>query len=172
MLIYLTGYMGSGKTTAGLKLAVKMGYAFADLDVMIENKFKVTISQFFAKYGEPVFRKVEREMLMDTFSYNNTVIATGGGTPCYTDNMELINQYGVSVYIKVPEKALFQRLLNAKKKRPLLLGKTDEEILEYIKQQMFIREPYYLKSCLTAEGIDIDINSLAENISNYRHPGI
>jgi shikimate kinase len=170
MLIYLTGYMGSGKTTAGLKLAVKMGYAFADLDVMIENKFKITISQFFSKYGEPAFRKVEREVLIETFSYNNTVIATGGGTPCYTDNMELINQHGVSVYIKIPEKALFQRLFNSKKKRPLLLGKTDEEILEYIRYQMTIREPFYLKSCLTAEGIDINITGLAESISNYVHP--
>ena len=170
MLIYLTGYMGSGKTTAGLKLAVKMGFAFADLDVMIENKFKITISQFFSKYGEPAFRKVEREVLIETFSYNNTVIATGGGTPCYTDNMELINQHGVSVYIKIPEKAIFQRLLNSKKKRPLLLGKTDEEILDYIRLQMVIREPFYLKSCLTAEGIDININGLAESISNYVNP--
>jgi shikimate kinase len=167
MLIYLTGYMGSGKTTAGLKLAVKMGYAFADLDVMIENKYKITISRFFSKYGEPAFRKVEREMLVETFSYNNTVIATGGGTPCYADNMELINQHGISVYIKIPEKALFQRLLNSKKKRPLLVGKTDEDILEYIRQQMIIREPFYLKSCLTADGIDIDIQQLIENISTY-----
>ena len=170
MLIYLTGYMGSGKTTAGLKLAVKMGYAFADLDVMIENKFKITISKFFSKYGEPAFRKVEREMLIETFLYNNTVIATGGGTPCYTDNMELINQHGISVYIKIPEKALFQRLLNSKKKRPLLVGKTDEEILEYIKHQLIVREPYYLKSCLSAEGIDIDINGLVVSINNYLHP--
>jgi len=167
MLIYLTGYMGSGKTTAGLKLAVKMGYVFADLDVMIENKFKITISQFFSKYGELAFRKVEREMLVETFSYNNTVIATGGGTPCYTDNMDMINQHGISVYIKVPEKALFQRLLNSKKKRPLLVGKTDAEIQEYIRQQMIIREPFYLKSCLSADGIDMDIQQLIENISTY-----
>jgi len=170
MLIYLTGYMGSGKTTAGLKLAVKMGYAFADLDVMIENKFKITISQFFSKYGEPAFRKVEREMLIETFSYSNTVIATGGGTPCFVDNMDIINKNGISVYIKIPEKALFQRLLNSKKKRPLLFGKTDEEILDYINHQMIVREPFYLKSCLSAEGIDIDINGLVVSINNYLHP--
>jgi shikimate kinase len=85
--------------------------------------------------------------------------------------MELINQHGIAVYIKVPEKALFHRLLNAKKKRPLLMGKTDEEVLEYIKHQMSIREPYYLKSCLTSEGIDININGLAERIGKYVHPG-
>ena len=167
MLIYLTGYMGSGKTTAGLKLAVKMGYAFADLDVMIENKFKITINKFFTKYGEPAFRKIEREMLIETFSYTNTVIATGGGTPCFADNMEIINKNGISVYIKIPEKALFQRLLNSKKKRPLLMGKTDEEILDYIKHQLIVREPFYLKSCLTAEGIDMDIQQLIESINNY-----
>jgi shikimate kinase len=170
MLVYLTGYMGSGKTTTGLKLAVKMGYAFADLDVMIETKFKITIGQFFINYGEPAFRKVEREMLIETFSYSNTVIATGGGTPCYANNMDIINQNGISVYIKIPEKALLNRLLNAKKKRPLLLGKTDEEILEYIKHQMTVREPFYLKSCLTAEGIDIDIMQLIENIHHYVQP--
>jgi shikimate kinase len=169
MLIYLTGYMGSGKTTAGLKLAVKLGYAFADLDVMIENKFKITISQFFKKYGEPAFRKVERECLLETFSYSNTVISTGGGTPCFSDNMDLINNHGISVYITMPENALVQRLSNSKKKRPLLLGKTDDEILEYISRQMVIREPYYRKSCLIAEGIDIDIKQLIDNINEYAH---
>jgi shikimate kinase len=167
MLIYLTGYMGSGKTTTGLKLAVKMGYTFADLDVMMENKYKITISGFFTKYGEPTFRKIERETLIETFSFSNTIVATGGGTPCFEDNMELINKNGISVYIKMPEKALIQRLLNSKKKRPLLLGKTDDEIREYIQKQMILREPFYLKSCLTTDGIDIDVNGLAQRIINY-----
>ena len=167
MLIYLTGYMGSGKTTAGMKLAVKLGYAFADLDVMVENKYKITISQFFKKYGEPAFRKIERESLLETFSYSNTVVSTGGGTPCFSDNMDQINKNGISVYIKMPENALVQRLLNSKKKRPLLVGKTDNEIREYISHQMIVREPFYLKSCLSADGIDMDIKQLIENINTY-----
>jgi shikimate kinase len=166
MLIYLVGYMGSGKTTAGLKLAVKMGYAFADLDVMIENKYKITIGQFFSKYGEPVFRKIERETLIDTFSYTQSVIATGGGTPCFSDNMDLINKHGISVYIKMPVKALEQRLLFSKKKRPLFAGKSDNEILDLIKQQMIIREPYYLKSGLITDGINLDTGLLLQSIGN------
>ena len=167
MLIYLTGYMGSGKTTAGLKLAVKLGYTFADLDVMIENRFKVTISQFFEKYGEAAFRKVEREVLTETFQFTNTVIATGGGTPCYQDNMDLINLNGISVYIKMPESAIFQRLTSAKKKRPLLAGKSEEEIREFISRQMAVREPFYMKSCLVTDGIDIDIMRLIDDIHHH-----
>lgn len=167
MLIYLTGYMGCGKTTNGLKLAVKMGYTFADLDVMIEGKYKITIDQFFAKYGEPAFRKIERETLIETFSFINTVIATGGGTPCYADNIEMINKNGISIYLKLAEKALYQRLIQSKKKRPLLMGKTDEEIMDHIRLQMKIREPYYLKSCLNAEGINFDIVRLIENIHEF-----
>jgi shikimate kinase len=167
MLIYLTGYMGSGKTTNGLKLAVKMGYTFADLDVMIENKYKVTIGQFFLKYGEPAFRQIERETLMETFSFNNAVIATGGGTPCFADNIDIINKNGISVYIKLPEKAIYQRLIHSKKKRPLLMGKTDEEIMDHIIQQMKVREPFYLKSCLNAEGINFDILKLIDDIHQF-----
>jgi len=165
MLIYLIGYMGSGKTTAGLKLAVKMGYTFADLDVMIENKYKITIEKFFEKYGEPTFRKIERETLIETFSFSNTVVATGGGTPCFSDNMELINKNGISVYLKMPDNALGQRLLNSKKKRPLLAGQTDDEIIVSIRNQLQVREPFYLKSCLVSPGIDLDMNSLVGDIN-------
>ena len=167
MLIYLTGYMGSGKTTNGLKLAVKMGYTFADLDVMIEGKYKITIGQFFSKYGEPAFRQIERETLLETFGFSNTVIATGGGTPCYADNIDMINRNGISVYIQLPEKALYQRLIHSKKKRPLLMGKTDEEIMDHIRLQMKVREPFYLKSCLNTEGINIDIVKLIEDIHEF-----
>lgn len=171
MLIYLTGYMGSGKTTAGLKLAVKLGYTFADLDVMIENRFRISISQFFEKYGEAAFRKAEREVLMETTSFTDTVIATGGGTPCYLDNMDLINLNGISVYIKMPESAILQRLTNAKKKRPLLAGKSDEEIRAFISRQMAVREPYYMKSCLVTDGIDLDILKLIDDIHRFKqHP--
>jgi shikimate kinase len=81
MLTYLTGYMGSGKTTAGKKLADRLGYTFIDLDKYIENKYRITIPHLFARYDEGAFRKLEKETITETFKLKNAVISTGGGTP-------------------------------------------------------------------------------------------
>jgi shikimate kinase len=93
--------MGAGKTTVGKKLARKLGYTFYDIDKAFEHKYKTSVDLFFRKYGEEVFRQLEHELLVSTFTFNNTVISTGGGTPCFNNGMELINQHGVSLYIKL-----------------------------------------------------------------------
>jgi len=167
MLIYLIGYMGSGKTTVGKKLAARLCYSFLDLDKKIENKYKITIPNLFTKYDEETFRKLEQETLHDTINLTNTVISTGGGTPCFYDNMELINKNGLSVYLKMHPKSLYERLIKSKKKRPLLANKSPEEIMEYIGKQVSERESFYLQSNLVIKGESMDISKLVESITNH-----
>jgi len=167
MLIYLVGYMGSGKTTVGQMISWKLGYSFIDLDSMIEEKYKITIASFFSKFDEKVFRKVENETLKDTILMKDTVVSAGGGTPCYFDNMEIINKSGISVYLKTSVETLHQRLFSSKKKRPLLAGKTSPAIMDHIKTQLAIREPYYLQSKIIADVNSLDIDALIKTIFNF-----
>ena len=159
--------MGSGKTTIGKKLATKLGFLFIDLDKLIENKYRITIPDIFNRYDENAFRLIEHNTLQETFTFDNVVISTGGGTPCFFDNMELINQQGISVYIQMNEKSLFNRLINSKKKRPLLVDKNPEEIKSHISKQLAEREPYYEQSKLIIKGESLDINALFDKIMRY-----
>lgn len=167
MLIYLVGYMGSGKTTVGQMISWKLGYSFIDLDTMIEEKYKITIASFFSKFDEKVFRKVENETLKDTISMSDTVVSTGGGTPCYFDNMDIINNSGISVYLKTEVETLHQRLVSSKKKRPLLAGMTSPAIREHIRNQLAFREPFYLRSKIIADGNSSDVDALIKTIYNF-----
>jgi shikimate kinase len=167
MRIYLTGYMGSGKTTIGKKLTTNLGFLFIDLDKLIENKYRITIPDIFSRYDENAFRLVEHKTLQDTFTMNNVVISTGGGTPCFYNNMSLINQHGYSVYIQMHVKSLYNRLINSKKKRPLLADKSAEEIMDLIREQLTEREPHYLQSNLVIKGESMNINKLVESIANH-----
>ncbi len=164
MRIYLTGYMGSGKTTIGKKLAAKLGFLFIDLDKLIENKFRITIPDIFNKYDEDAFRIVEHNTLKETFTFDNAVISTGGGTPCFYNNMSLINQEGLSIYIQMHVKSLYDRLINSKKKRPLLTNKSTAEILQYIQKQLAERESFYEQSKLVIKGESLDIDVLVDLI--------
>lgn len=164
MLIYLIGYMGSGKTTVGKKLAVRLGYSFLDLDKKIENKYKISIPDLFTKYDEDIFRKLEQETLHDTINLTNTVISTGGGTPCFYNNMELINKHGLSVYLKMHPKSLCDRLIKSKKKRPLIANKSPKEIMDHITNHLSEREFYYNQSTMTIKGESLDIAELSKSI--------
>jgi len=168
MLVYLVGYMGSGKTTVGKKLAKKLGFQFVDLDDMIERKYKIEVREFFQKYDEKSFRKVEHDTLSLTFQLSDAVIATGGGTPCFFDNMELINQNGISVYIQMSNLSLFHRLGNSKRPRPLVQNKSQEELQQFIKTHLEERLPSYLKAHLTIKGEDLDLDNLVEKVNNWK----
>lgn len=165
MRIYLTGYMGSGKTTIGKKLATRLGFLFIDLDKLIENKYRITIPDIFNRFDEDAFRLVEHQTLQETFTFSNAVISTGGGTPCFYDNMALINQHGYSVYIQMHINSLYERLVNSKKKRPLLDNKTPEQVMEHIHKQLKERESDYLQSKLVIKGESLDINVLVDLIT-------
>ncbi len=141
--IYLVGYMGSGKTTMGRKLATMMNYHFTDLDQLIEKTYKTSIPLLFQNYDEHAFRLLEQEMLHITQSYEQTVISTGGGAPCFFDNMDFINRSGVSIYLKLTPEQLAERLKNAQKKRPLLQSLEDDELLDHIHKTLAKREEFY-----------------------------
>jgi shikimate kinase len=152
MKIYLIGYMASGKTNLGREIAEIAGMAFADLDEMFEERYKVSIMEFFEKYGEEQFRKLERGVLLETMKMDNVVVSTGGGTPCFFDNMEFILKQGRSVYLKMPAPLLSDRLSGIRKKRPLLKDVAQHEMEAHISGQLIEREVFYLKADLVEEG--------------------
>ena len=144
--IFLTGYMGAGKTTLGRALAAEMGIPFIDLDHYIEKRYCKTIAQLFAEKGEEGFREIERRMLHEVGEFEDVIISTGGGTPCFFDNIEYMNAQGTTVYLDVPVERLHIRLSIAKGKRPLIKDKNDEELRAFIAEQLGKRLPHYSKA--------------------------
>ena len=156
--------MGCGKTTIGKKLAKKLSYNFIDLDKEIENHEQILIEQIFETKGEAYFRKIEHEKLLEVVQRKNLVVACGGGTPCFFDNMKIINNNGISIYIQMNSEALFSRLKQAKTKRPLIKNLNEEELQQYIKHKLMERESFYVSSKYIVDGLNIDIKSLSESI--------
>ena len=164
MIIYLIGYMGSGKTTVGKKLSRALAYEFVDLDQQIENSQGQSIADLFEEKGAEVFRKIEQEELHKTFTLTNAVVSLGGGTPCFFDNLEQINQHGRSVYLKLSAVSLASRLQNAKNPRPLLRGLSDSELFEFVQQQLGEREQFYNRCHFIIKGESLDISELIKMI--------
>ena len=157
MRIYLIGFMGSGKSSMGKELAHKLGLAFADLDELIEEKEGKKISEIFETDGEKRFRETEHDCLISTLQLNNVIISTGGGTPCFFDNMEMINAKGISIYIKYNSGILVSRLNANKEKRPLIKQFHDKKELKlFIKELLEKREKYYLQSKFIIDGKNIN----------------
>ena len=149
--IFLIGYMGAGKTTLGRALAQTLGLQFIDLDCYIEDRFRKTISQIFAEKGEEAFRDLERRMLHEVGEFEDVIISTGGGTPCFFDNVEYMNAQGTTVFLDVPVERLFIRLSIARSKRPLIKDKNDDELRSFIVEQLGKRLPHYSKAQFTFE---------------------
>lgn len=143
MRIFIIGFMGSGKSTLGRPVARAMGYDFVDLDHYIEQQEGATISQIFESGGEANFRALEHRYLRELVGRDNVVISTGGGAPCFNDNMTLMKASGTTIYLKQEPELLASRLENAKVRRPLLEGKNHDELLHYIRQTLAQREEYY-----------------------------
>ena len=141
--IIIIGYMGAGKTTVGRALSRELGIPFYDLDWYIESRMRKTVKQLFDERGEEGFRRIERNMLHEVAEFENVIVSCGGGTPCFFDNMDYMNQQGQTVYLQASPEVLYGHLLMGKSVRPLLLGKTREELLVFIKEQLKQREPYY-----------------------------
>ena len=140
-MIYLIGYMGSGKTVTSKSLALKLKMPFYDTDDEIEKREKRSVSKIFNIDGEAYFRKLETEILVNICQ--ESIISCGGGLPVNNNNMELINSKGTSIYLKASNNCLFNRLKNVKKNRPLITNKTNKELNTYIKKGIKSREPFY-----------------------------
>ena len=158
MLLALTGFMGSGKTSVGRLVADALGCPFLDLDAIIEKASERSIPEIFAADGEEGFRKIEYNMLHEVAEFEDVIISCGGGTPCFFDNMDYLNQQGDVVYLKSSPETLYKHLLMAKVERPLLKGKSAEELIAYITEHLAEREPFYQK----AHHI-LDVNVLDDN---------
>ena len=163
--IYLIGFMGSGKSTAGKKLAAIMGWSFIDLDRKVEEHAGQTIPQIFSEHGENYFRKLEILVLRDLCTVKNAVISTGGGVPCHSDNMSFMKETGLTVYLRLTPAQLQNRLSESKTERPLIRGLKNEDLLTFIEDRLLQREPFYSQAAITIDGFSIDYKSLMELIS-------
>lgn len=144
--IVLLGYMGAGKTTIGRQLALNLGMQFYDLDWYIEMRYHRSVAQIFAERGEDGFREMERNMLHEVAEFENIVLSCGGGTPCFFDNMDYMNSLCETVYLKACPEVLATHLKMGRVERPLIKGKSDEELLQYIQESLAKREPFYSKA--------------------------
>ena len=144
--IILIGYMGAGKTTVGRELAKELGLMFYDLDWYITSRMRRTVAQLFEEHGEDGFRQIERNMLHEVAEFENIVLSCGGGTPCFFDNMDYMNQKGETVYLKATPEVLYAHLKMGKGVRPLLLNKTPEQVEAFVKTQLKERETFYTKA--------------------------
>jgi shikimate kinase len=143
MKIFLVGFMGSGKTVLGEKIAAAMKVPFVDLDKKIEKQEKKSITEIFQSKGENYFRTIEAEALRKTKRNANAVIATGGGAPCFHDNMHWMNESGITVYLSAKPAELYHRLLTDRENRPLISSLTDIALMEFVMGTLGKRERFY-----------------------------
>ncbi|OOQ58878.1 shikimate kinase [Mucilaginibacter pedocola] len=160
--LYIVGFMGCGKTSWGKKLAAGLGYDFIDLDHALEAQVGMTIAEYFASHGEDAFRKLESQVLKETEYPENVIVSTGGGLPCFFDNMDWMNAHGETLYIQLSPKGLASRLENAKTPRPVLQGKKGDELVAFIEHKLAEREGFYLKATHYVDGIDMSVEKLVE----------
>ena len=152
--------MGSGKSTAGKKLASLLGWSFIDLDMKIEEHAGKTIPEIFSENGEEYFRNLEAQLLKSLKSCTNTLISTGGGTPCYKDNMDFMLQTGLTIYLKLTPEELKSRLSGSKGERPLIKDIDKDNLLSFIVEKLADREKWYDRSEIIVTGINLDIKLL------------
>lgn len=156
--------MGSGKTTVGRALAKELDMPFYDLDWYIESRMRKKVSEIFAERGEEGFRQIERNMLHEVAEFENVVISCGGGTPCFFDNMDYMNTRGETIFLDAPPQVLKEHLQMGKTVRPLIQGKTEEELIAYIEESLQKRLPYYQKA---KHILPIEVIHTKEQIKNY-----
>jgi shikimate kinase len=161
--IILIGMPGSGKSSLGFVLSKLMRLPFIDTDYYIIKKEQKTISDIFAERGEDGFRELEKQVLMEIIENNPSVISTGGGMPCFFDNVEIMNEFAVTVYLEVIPEQLFEHLKNDKK-RPLVRDKTAEELMDYINTSLAQRKPYYERANITIQAYDNTPVQLARDL--------
>jgi shikimate kinase len=167
VLIFLTGMMGSGKTTLGKQLAALMDYPFIDLDEYLVRREQKSIPDIFSEEGEGRFRELERKALESLVQETQTaVVATGGGLPCFFDNAEYLNKHGENIFLDVPVEIILQRLHTSDlEQRPLLAGKSDVELMGYLVNTLSARMPYYKMAKHVFTGSDISAAQIWQHLN-------
>ena len=175
--IYLIGYMGAGKTTLGKRMAQVMELSFIDLDKFIECKYHLTVPEIFSKYGEDGFRLIEQKALKEVSDIEDVIISTGGGAPCFFNNMQVMNDSGITLYIKATPDELASRLRASKTVRPIVESKTDAELIPFITEHLAERELYYnrahisflTENLISKEDIYHTVDEMVSEINNRRN---
>ncbi len=160
--IFLIGFMGSGKSTLGSKLARLIGYQFSDMDQLIEETAEMSVPAIFSEHGEEVFRKWEYDIISELCLREKLVISTGGGAPCHSQMMDLMNAHGTTIYIQLSPETLKDRLIRSRTERPLIKGKSESELLDFIKSLLEKRELFYKQATHIVDGINLRSEDLAE----------
>ncbi len=167
--IIFIGYMGSGKSTLGEKLASELKIPFIDSDKVIEEIANMTIAAIFKEKGEETFRKMESMFIQRLANIPAFVLSTGGGMPCFNNNMLLLNELGVTVYLKNTSEVLADRLLKGKNTRPLIEGKSKQELIKFIDKNLFTREKFYSLAKVTVENNTQEIIPILKLIQEVKN---
>ena len=168
MTIFIIGYMASGKTTFGKALARRSGLQHIDLDFYIEQRFHSTVRDIFAQKGEAEFRRIEGAMLREVGEMTDVVISCGGGTPCFSDNLDYMKAHGLTVCLQAADDVIADRIMQAGNKRPLMAGKSRDEILSSIREHMEVRHPYYDRAHLIISGDRLENKEqIAETVDDF-----
>lgn len=161
--------MGAGKSTLGKMLATKLNIQHVDLDNYIATKHNNTISEIFELHGQEYFRKYESDCLKEVSKSADVVISTGGGTPCWGDNMKFLKESGITIYLKCDPNRLADRLINSKTVRPLVVGKSLEQLQKFIKETLDVREQYYNQASVIIDNPSRDVTQLMEVLKYYNN---
>lgn len=164
MRVFLIGFMGSGKTKLGRDLAGRLNLQYIDQDKEIEQAKSYSIEEIFKAKGEHRFREWEREILLHLLERDQYVLATGGGTPCYMDQIDLMNAAGRTVYLNVPQYTLLERLRKERDSRPLIAHLDDEGLEDFIAGKLSEREVYYKKAQIQVNPVKISLETLVRLI--------
>lgn len=166
MRYFVIGFKNSGKTTFGRELAQHLGIGFIDLDEYIESSEGKSIPEIYMRLGEEGFRRLEWKALKQIVNHDNLVISTGGGAPCHCDNMNLMEQYGDAIYLKVSDELLVSRLKKASEDRPIVRGKTEEELRQYVADLRHRCEHHYLRARYIVDGVILTTEKLIRELTS------
>jgi shikimate kinase len=166
--IFLVGFMGCGKSTVGRNLARALNWQFVDLDTYIQGQQGCSITEIFDRLGETGFRLLEQEALKAVSQLNEVVVATGGGAPCFHNNMAIMKQAGLTIYLQLSPQGLYERLLPARRSRPLIADKSETELFHFIEVKLAEREPFYKQASVVADAAATGVESYLKIIQQIK----